>query len=112
MIEAKNLNNFWIIKTNQMWKIWIFAILMFLGGCAFLGMIMTINGVLIPNRAGEIEFSLISMSLVFGSLIWFSKSLKCPKCGYKPTWPILKSAPASEWFVRITKLECCPGCGE
>lgn len=102
----------WIIRTNQHWKILVFLLLMFSAGGIFVAMIMTINGILIPNRIGEIEFAITSIVLGFGSLIWFSKSLKCPKCGYKPTWPILKSVPASIWFVTITKLEHCPKCGE
>lgn len=105
-----NSNDSWLIETNQMWKVWVFSVLMILAIVFFMCMIMSVNGILIPDRKGELEFSLASIILAFGSLIWFNKSLKCPHCGYKPTWPILKSAPASEWFVRITNLKHCPSC--
>ena len=85
---------------------------MFFSGGIFIGMIMVVNEIWKPKNISEFELAISSIVLGFGALIWFSKSLKCPRCGYKPTWPILKSAPASEWFVRITKLECCPECGD
>lgn len=106
----KDLTKYWLVRTNQVWKILIFHLLMFLASFIFITMILVINRIWIPNIIGEFELGLASIILGFGSLIWLSQSIKCPYCGYKPVWPILKSAPASEWLARITKLEHCPSC--
>ena len=102
----------WIERTNQAWKIWIFIIFIFLGAISFLCMVMSINGIQIPNRNGEIEFATSFILLTFGALTWLILSLRCPKCAHKPVWPILKSAQVNEWLRVIAALECCPKCGE
>ena len=105
-----NPNNFWLIRTHQAWKFFVFLAAIFLGITSFLAMIMVINDVQVLKGVGELELALISIFLGFGSLIWLSQSIRCPECGYKPAWSIIKSAPAGEWLGKISKLEHCPSC--
>lgn len=83
---------------------------MLLGMISLVAMIMVINEVWMLAWIGELELSIGTVIISFGALIWFSQSIKCPLCKYKPVWPILKSALANEWLARITKLEECPFC--
>lgn len=101
---------YWLIKTNQIWKLWISLFLMLLVLLMFIAKVMIVNKIWMPNWIDEIELSLGEIVIGFGSLIWFCLSVKCPHCGYKPVWPILRSAPAGEWLRRIMHLEQCPSC--
>ena len=112
MVQQPDGTKIWLVKTNQVWKLWIFLLLLALSFVSLLCKWMIVEGIWIPNRVGATEFSVASVVLGFGSLIWLCKSLKCPECGYKPTWPILKSAPASKWNAVLIKLEHCPKCGK
>ena len=91
----------WIKTTGQNWKIYIFAALLFLSSIGFFVWIF------IENMGSALVLCVVLGAI---SLLWLSQALKCPKCGYKPAWPIMKSVPASEWFITITRLEHCPGC--
>ncbi len=112
MQASWNPNQYWLIKTNQVWKFLIFSFLMFLGMTSFFAMIMVINEIWKFEKVNDIHLSIGSVMLIFGSLVWLSQSIKCPHCGYKPVWPILRSAPASEWLARIVKLKECPSCSK
>ncbi|MBI5024954.1 MAG: hypothetical protein HZC18_08190 [Candidatus Omnitrophica bacterium] len=95
--------NMWFQRTNQTWKIGIFLVLLFLSPIGFFVWISMEN-----------QNSALLLGTVSGiiSIIWLTQSIKCPKCGYKPIWSIMKSAPASEWFIKITNLKECPSCNE
>jgi hypothetical protein len=100
----------WLIKTNQVWKVWIFTFLMFLGMISFIAMIMITNKVWEFDKINDIHFSLASILLIFGSLVWLSQMIKCPHCGHKPVWPIIRGVPFNEWFVKIARLKECLSC--
>ncbi len=106
----RDTNEYWLLRTNQVWKVLGFWLLLFLSIVNFLAMIMIINEAWTPKWIGELELGLGTIFFGFGALIWFSQTIKCPQCGYKPVWPILRSAPASEWLSRIVKLKECPAC--
>ncbi|MBI5024958.1 MAG: hypothetical protein HZC18_08210 [Candidatus Omnitrophica bacterium] len=106
----KDPTQYWLIKTNQAWKILVSLLLMLLVLLMFVAKIMIINRIWMPSWINEIELMLGEIILGFGSLIWLCRSVKCPHCGYRPVWPILRSAPAGEWLRRITRLEQCPSC--
>ncbi len=110
MQDLNNLHELWLVRTNQIWKLGVFMFLMFLGMVIFVGMIMVINKAWMPTWISEFELSISGIFIVLSALIWFCKSIKCSKCGYKPVWPILRTAPANEWLAQITKLEECPSC--
>lgn len=110
MLQDPQYPQYWLIKTNQIWKFLTFLLLMFLAGSVFIAMITVVNKFWAPDFVDEFELGLTSVILGFGSLIWFCLSVKCPHCGYKPVWPILRSAPAGEWLARIVKLMECPSC--
>lgn len=105
-----SIDQFWLIKTNQIWKIYFFLILMFIAMMGFVAMIMVINGIWMPKSVSEFELAFSSITIGFGSLIWLSHSIKCPYCGYKPVGPMIKSSNMNTWFVNITKLEHCASC--
>lgn len=73
-------------------------------------MIMVVNDIWTPRQKSGFSFAITPIILCFGSFVWFHQSLKWPHCGYKPVWPIMRSAPASEWFVRIVRMDQCPSC--
>lgn len=110
MQSLEDYNQYWLIRTKQIWKVGIFFLLILVILIMLIAKIMIINKVLTADRINELELALGEIIVGFGTLIWFSQSIRCPLCGYKPVWPILRSAPASEWLRRIVKLEKCPSC--
>lgn len=109
-MQPQNPNQYWLIRTRQIWKLGVFMILMLLDIIIFFVFILATNKIWKFEGISVLRFDLLFMLLGFGSLVWFTQVVKCPSCGYKPVWPILRSAPASEWLRRIVKLQRCPSC--
>jgi endogenous inhibitor of DNA gyrase (YacG/DUF329 family) len=38
-------------------------------------------------------------------------SIRCPACGAKVAWKVVRTAPAARWLHELRSLEACPGCG-
>ena len=110
MTSKDELYNYWLIRTNQHWKLLTFMFLMFIGLISFVSLILVINGKWNFKNIDVVQLSLFATFFIFGSLIWFTQSVRCPACGYKPVWSVIKSSAASEWLSGITKLEHCPSC--
>ena len=69
------------------------------------------------NRQTELETAYL-VGLPFGFIVsaasalsWLVYSIRCRVCGNRPVWGILRTASASEWFVKLYALERCPSCG-
>lgn len=48
----------------------------------------------------------------FAALIWLATTIRCPKCGAKPAWRVMRTAPHRTWFTDFLGLDHCPSCGE
>lgn len=100
----------WLRRTRQQWKLAVFYALMIAGAVFFLAFLLAVNG-RDPFELGEIRLSFAFIGLVFSGLVWLCLSIRCPHCGCRPVWPILKSAGAGEWIHRIESTSRCPDCG-
>jgi len=98
---------YWLIRTKQLWKTIIFIILISIAG---LGFISSATG--LSDNFGKIKiyFSLSAIAILAFAIIWLIQSIKCPKCGYKPVREIMKSSNISTWFTDVIKLKHCPSC--
>lgn len=100
----------WIIKTKQGWKVAVFFVLLFSGFATLILMILVINKVIQFSSFDDFELALAPVGFGIAAFIWFCKSVRCPYCGYKPVWPILRKESADEWLREIVLLQHCPSC--
>lgn len=102
----------WIVCTGQLWKLGLFY-LMILTTIMLIGaFILAVNGYVISSFAGRFELAISFILLGASSLAWLCLSIRCPRCGKKPVWGILKTADVNSWLVKLHAIERCPECGQ
>jgi TctA family transporter len=103
-VTGYNTENLWLQRTNQVWKILAFYFLLFL----------SVLSIVIWMFVRTVNFHLLLMGIFLGiiSLFWIIQSIKCPSCGAKPVWHIMRTANFGEWFIKIIKMRRCPSCSE
>ena len=106
----KDISQYWLVKTNQTWKLLVSFLLIFLSGLFFIMLLLAVNKAWVSEGFGELELELASIIFGISSLIWLCQSIRCPECGYKPAWTIIKTSSANEWLGKISKMEHCPVC--
>ena len=78
LCEEIMFNNSIITKTKQIWKLKLTFLLTIIGGVALFCGIYMINKDMQPGVV--VPFMLGGIVLVFGSLVFGSLSVRCPKC--------------------------------
>jgi hypothetical protein len=95
----------WIQATHQQWKINIFTLIQLICGGFFLKFFFVeMEGI------ESLKHCLCMLVLLIGSWIWFINIIKCPNCGYKPVWPLVRRFSIDKPFEELSKMKRCPKC--
>jgi len=60
----------------------------------------------------ELLVGLLSLGLAVVGLVVFGRAVRCPRCGTRAVWQVLRTAPSDRWFGTLRKLQACPRCGD
>jgi drug/metabolite transporter (DMT)-like permease len=95
-------------RTNQSWKIWLFAALLLVGCAATL-----LQGFLYKPLGKElaIQIAVGGLGLLIGGFIWAGGSVRCPKCELKILLHAVTKEGFFTWFSWLLQVESCPKCG-
>ena len=105
----------WFTRTHQTWKFNLFIIVLAIAGILFLLLIWQVNE---PRRFTEwgidnpIIFPLAFVSVGLLSFIWLIFAIRCPQCGQRPAWNILRLSSINNWLMTLSQLDACPDCGD
>jgi len=94
-------------RTNQLWKLYAFVVLMALGAG-----ITLFQSFLYRFLEKEAITSLVigGMLLVTGVFAWAYASITCPNCTLKLFWYSITKEGLGTWFTWLINLEKCPQC--
>lgn len=102
----------WIADTGQLWKLWLFYLMILTTIVLIVAFILAVNSYVISDFAGRFELAISFILLGASALVWLCFSIRCPRCGKKPVWGILKTADVNSWLVKLHAIERCPECGQ
>ncbi len=101
----------WIDATHQTWKLVVFVGWMLVAGLFILLLVASVQEVRwTPIGAVESAFGLVASGAL--ALAWLLVSIRCPACGTRPVWRVLRTAEAHEWVKVLVSYEQCPACGD
>ena len=60
---------------------------------------------------GMPTFAFAFVSVGFGAFVWLATGVRCRRCGARPAWHLMRTAPHGSWFVQLLALDRCPSCG-
>jgi len=92
----------WLQRTRQTWKVTIYLV-----GLVGFGGVLTYCLSLSPESVG---WTILATAGGMLSFVWLAVSVRCPECGARVAWFILRTAPANQWRTRLTNLTDCPRC--
>lgn len=95
-------------RTNQLWKLYVFATLMALGAGT------TLFQSLLHGRFGKeitTYLAIGGMLLVTGVFAWAYIFITCPNCKLKIFWHAITKEGLGSWFPWLINQEECPQCG-
>jgi hypothetical protein len=96
----------WLKRTGQTWKVLVFGVLVVAGLALFALFIAAVNG----KIEGEGAFAFSFTGVAFGALVWLATGVRCPRCGARPAWHLMRTAPHARWFLQLLALDRCPSC--
>ena len=102
----------WIVSTGQLWKLGLFYSMMLAALVLIVAFILAVNGYMIAGFAGRFELAITFILVGASSLFWLCLSIRCPRCGKRPVWGILKTVDINTWLVKLHVMERCPECGQ
>jgi hypothetical protein len=98
----------WLKRTGQTWKVVVFGVLVLVGLVLFALFIAAVNG----KIEGRGAFTFGFMGASFGALSWLATAVRCSRCGARPAWHLMRTAPQGSWFSQFLALDRCPSCGK
>lgn len=100
----------WISATHQIWKFRVFHVLLVCNWAILIAFVMRVNDRIVGSFT---EGQLGALFIVSGAsmLGWLIVAVRCPQCGFRPTWEILKSTDSNGWYRRLRRMSRCPRCG-
>ena len=105
-------SRFWIKRSGQAWKLAIFYLLISVTIVLFVAFVMAVNKIQLLGQLGSMQLAFAFVAFGFTSLIWICLSVRCPRCGHKPVWGILRRSDTSTWLVSLHTMERCPQCSD
>jgi hypothetical protein len=98
-------------RTRQVWKIYVFVLLLTASVLPFVLMVVVLN-ISTPAPWIPDTFTLALVTALGGmaTMLWLWLSLRCPSCGASLAGSLVQVEPASRWFTKLLKLTCCPKC--
>ena len=101
----------WIDGTGQLWKLGLFYSMLLTTLVLIVVFILAVNGYVASGRTVRIELAVTFALLGVSSLLWLCLSIRCPQCGNKPVWRMLKTVDFNTWLIKLHTMERCPECG-
>jgi len=96
----------WLAATNQRWKV----VVAVCGGLATLVSFAWFVSSLDDDGALGRTLAAFAGSGSF-TVAWTLSAVRCPSCGHRPVWRLLRTERADAWVARLLTLERCPSCG-
>ena len=99
----------WYARTSQTWKVNVWLAGFALSSAGLLWFFTHLDGA----HLSDLQLTALGMgSAALGafSFLWVSVAVKCPACGARVVWRILRTASISVWFIRVAELTRCPEC--
>lgn len=100
----------WIVRTGQLWKLGLFYLMILTTVLLIVAFILAVNGTMISDFVGRFELAISFILLGIASLGWLCLSIRCPQCGNRPVWQMLRTVDANTWLVKLHTLERCSEC--
>ena len=96
----------WLKRTGQTWKVVVFGVLVIASLVLLALMIAAVNG----KIEGEVAFAFVGAG--FCAFLWLATAIRCSRCGARPAWHLMRTAPQASWFSEFLALDRCPSCGK
>lgn len=98
-------------RTRQVWKIYLFALLLIASVAPFVLMVVVFKAST-PAPWIPDTFTLALATALGGvaSMLWLWLSLRCPSCGASIAGSLIQAEPASGWFTKLLTVARCPKC--
>jgi hypothetical protein len=101
----------WIVKTNQSWKIVLFAIVVCISALLFF------PGEFLPDSLtahlpDDIVLVLYGTAFSAIALLWIGFSIRCPICRKNVGGYMISTLDWKIWYTTLIKMESCPRCGK
>jgi len=102
----------WLRSSGQAWKMYVFAVMVFLDLALFILFIVMVNHPeMAPGIADGKNQVLCGFAVLgVGTFGWLFYSIRCPHCRRGVAWAIVKVAGVNDWLTRIFSLRECPRC--
>lgn len=104
-----------IVKTGQLWKLWIIFSLIFFEFLTLILMIWNFNN---PNgyifkllKTNSLQLQTIFLALGLAVICSLFLLVKCPSCKRRPIYHIVSNSNANNWVRTVFEFENCPYCG-
>ena len=112
--NQKKKQETFLVKTNQVWKLWFLIVL---GGIELVLLILMVSSIVNPDsyllakyRIGELETRTVVLLLGLVFLYSLFCLIKCPSCHKKPVYKIIKESNINEWMISAINFKNCPYC--
>lgn len=94
-------------SSRQSWKLWVAAAGLITSGAFFAMARLSPWG---RSDSTAILLSLAGCLLWLFAILWAVFSLRCPRCGHRVLWQVLRQAEVRAFVPRLVELEACPRC--
>ena len=96
---------FWLYSTKQQWKVILFLISLTIGIFLFIRIVF-----FALDPADSLKHGLLMLGLFLSSWLLFINAVKCPYCGYKPVWPLMRRYSVDGMLKELFSMPECPKC--
>lgn len=100
----------WMVSTGQLWKLGLFYLMLVATLALIVAFIFAVNGITLSAFGGRFELAISFILLGASSLLWLCFAIRCPRCGKRPVWGMLKTVDVNTWLIKLHTMERCPEC--
>lgn len=100
----------WLARTRQTWKLAVFSLLIAVTLVLIVAFVLAVNGYLGSGVWGKFKLAVAFVLVGMSSLVWLCIAIRCPKCGKRPVWGMLRTIDANVWLVSLLAIDRCPSC--
>lgn len=110
MKVAMDSSSSWISRSGQAWKLHVFYGSVVVTIALIAAFIASVNDIEVIPGVSELGLAILFIGSGLGGLCWLVYSIRCPGCGHRPVWPVLKQANAGSWLPTLLAMPECPSC--
>jgi hypothetical protein len=101
----------WLDRTGQRWKVRALWLLIAVSLAAFLiAYLMLASAALSTDVQAAAIMSATALGL--STFIWFLRAIRCPACGRRPAWALVRSQSIGLWLPKLLSATACPLCAD